>query len=287
MASAISTGTSVAPVAVPTAAITPPVYKNPQYSVSEVVLTFFKEQVKNLAKAGSYIAFWTTEALPDLPKNVTKFNHTLRDFKNFISATEIPEKLYTVLGSASTLATDLADRVNGAASATWEKVGTASRKVFKDTMSLIGSTADGIDFTSLFVPISKDTLRWISGINFAATIGFAGNGVIEQVQNLSGMDKINPKRTSLYLLNGARDVSYLALGVIGFTSFVTATPLVPWVIVACLTSGLSFTIGSYFYEKTADPENKGKNLNPAIVVENLVKQRNYEQRLAQAAAATI
>lgn len=253
--------------------IAPPVPKPAEYSITDLVLTFFKERVKDLAKAGSYLAFWTTEAMPNLPNSVTKFNYMLRDFKNFVSATEIPDKLNTLAGSVTTLATDLT-------SGTWGKVGLAARKAFKDTMSLINSSADTIDFTSLFVPISKETLRWVTGINFAATLGFSGTGAIEQIQNISGMNKIDPKRTTFYLINLARDVSYVALGVIGLACIVTATPMIPWVIVACLTSGLSFTIGSYFYERIFDPENKGKNLNPNVVVENYVNQRNYQQRLA-------
>jgi hypothetical protein len=251
----------------------PPVPKPAEYLVVDLVLTFFKEKVKDLAKAGSYLAFWTTEAIPDLPPNVTKFNFMLRDFKNFVSATEVPEKLHTLAGSVTTLASDLT-------LGTCEKVGTTFRKVFKDTMGLINSTADSIEFAKLFIPISQETLRWVSGINFAATIGFSGNGAVEQIQNINGMNNIDPKRTTFYLINLARDVSYIALGVIGLSFIVTATPMVPWMIVACLTSGLTFSIGSYFYERIVDPENKGKNLNPAVVVENYINQRNYERRLA-------
>jgi hypothetical protein len=260
MTSAISSITSAASVPRPA-----------EYSITDLALTFIKERGKDIAKAGSYLAFWATQAIPDLPPNVTKFNFLLKDFKNFISVTEIPEKLCTLSGSVSNIITDLP-------SATMGKVGTAARKVFKDTMSLINSTADTIDFASLFVPICKETLRWVSGINCAATAGFAGNGIIEQIQNINGMSKIDPKRTAFYLINLARDVSYLAVGVIGLASVLTIAPVAPWMIVSCLTSGLSFSIGSYFYERLVDPENKGKNLNPAIVVENQINQRNYAQR---------
>jgi hypothetical protein len=271
MTSATSAITSAA---LSTTAVTtaPPVIPA-EYSITDLVLAFFKEKVKEIAKAGSYLAFWTTEAIPDLPQNVTKFNFLLRDFKNFISTTEIPEKLHTLSGSVTTLLTDLS-------SATMEKVGTAARKVFKDTMSLINSTGDGIDFASLFIPISKEALRWVTGINLAATLGFAGNGAVEQIQNISGMTKIDTKRTAFYLINLARDTSYVALAVIGLGFVLTGTAMVPWMIVTCLTSGLTFSIGSYFYERLVDPENNGKNLNPAIVVKNHVNQRNYERRFA-------
>lgn len=254
--------------------ITPPILKPTEYTMTDLISAFFKERVKDIAKIGAYLAYWTTEAIPNLPPNVTKFNSVLKEFKNFVSATEVPEKLQTWGGSVTAFVANLSGE-------TMEKVGTAARKVFKDTMSLLGSATDGIDFASLFIPMCKETLRWVSGISLVATLGGAGNGAIEQLQNINGMDKIDPKRTTFYLINLARDVSYIALGIIGFSFFFAVTPTVPWMIVACATSGLAFSIGGYFYERIVDPENKGKNLNPAIVVENHVNQRNYEQRLAE------
>lgn len=271
MTSAVSSTTPVSlTVATANAAFIP---KPDNYSVTDLVLGSFKEKAKDVAKVGSCLIFWVAEAVPGLPSNVTKFNTTLRDFKNFISVTEIPEKLYKLSGSLNILTADLTGKFNGAAEATWMKVGNSARKAFSDTAGLINNTADAIDFTNLFIPISKETLRWVSGINFAATLGFAGNDAVEQIENINRQETISPKRTTLYLINLARDVSYVALGVIGLTFILTSTPIVPWMIVACSTSGLLFSISSYFYEKMVDPENKGKNLNPAIVVENLVNQR--------------
>ncbi len=246
--------------------LAPPVPKPAEYSIPDLVLTFFKEKFKDLAKTGSYIAFWATEAIPDLPKNVTQFNTTLRDFKNFVSMTELPQKMY-----------EFGTSLQKATAATAEKIGSASREVFKNSMALVNTVADSIDFVHVFVPISKEVMRWVSGINFAATIGFAGNGVIEQVQHIQGTKVADPKKTMFHMINIARDTSYLVLGVMGLGFILTSTPLVPWMIVACLTSGLTFSIGSYFYERIYDPENKGKNLNPAIVVENQANQRNYER----------
>ncbi len=283
MASTIS-ATSLVATATPTT-MAPPVHKTEEYTIPDLVLTFFKEKAKDLAKAGAYLAFWATEAIPDLPKSVTTFNTTLRDFKNFVSMTEIPQKLYELGGSVVKLTHSASEKFNGAATATWEKVGTVSREVFKNTMAMINASADTIDFVHLFVPISKEIMRWVSGINFAATIGFAGNGTIEQLQHINKMTTIDTVRTGFHLINAARDVSYLVLGVLGLGFVVTATPIVPWMIVACLTSGLTLSIGSYFYEKMFDPEHKGKNLNPNIVIENQVNQRNYERRMAATTVA--
>src|ERR1700722_3660162 len=252
-ATAIPTTPPAAVIASASTPRTPPVPKEEKHTISSLALTFFKEKAKDVAKIGSYSAFWVTEAIPNLPPQVTKFNHTLRDFKNFVSATEIPEKGCNVIQAVKELI-----------SSTTDEAGQAARKVFKETMSFINATADGIDFAHVFVPIRKDVMRWISGVNFAATIGGSANGAIEQVENIKKMPTIDTKKTTLYLLNLARDISYLVLGIIGLTFVVTATPFIPWMIVACLTSGLTFTLGGYFYERLVDPEHKGKNLNPAI-----------------------
>lgn len=275
----MATSTSSTSTVAVTRALAPPTPKPEEYTIADLVLTFFKEKAKDLAKAGSYIAFWATEAVPSLPQSVRTFNTTLRDFKNFVSMTEVPQKLYELGGSVKVLTATLTERTYDAASAAMAKVATASREVFKNSMALINATADSIDFVHLFVPISKEVMRWVSGINFAATIGFAGNGVVEQLQHIQSTKAIDPKKIIFHMINVARDTSYLVLGVIGLGFVVTATPLVPWMIVACLTSGLTFSIGSYFYEKIIDPENKGKNLNPAIVIENQVNQRKYERAI--------
>lgn len=256
-----------------TTPVQPVRFKPEEYTVTDVVLAFFKEKAKDIAKAGSYIAFWTTEAIPDLPKNVTKFNTTLRDFKNFIGATEVPVKLYDLSRSVVALGQSVTGMFTGAAEATLGKVGIAFRKAFKDTTSAIMSVGDTIEFSRLFIPINKEVMRWVSGINFAALIGFAGTGVIEQMEKFADNTSCDQKKMINNMINIARDASYLALGVIGFSCFVMGTPIIPWTIVACLTSGLTFSIGSFFYEKLVDPEQKGKNLNPIAVVENVVEQR--------------
>jgi len=279
MTSATSSTTNVATQPLPA----PPTPKPAQYTISDLVLTFFKEKVKDLAKAGAYIAFWATQAVPDLPKSVTTFNTALRDFKNFVSMTELPQKLYELGGSVTKFTASLADKFQNAAAPTWDKVATTGREFFKNSMAMVNTVADSIDFVNVFVPISKEVMKWVSGINFTATIGYAGNGIAEQVQNINGMKTIDPKRTVFHMINIARDTSYFVLGVIGLGFVISGTPLVPWMIVACLTSGLAFSTGSYFYEKIYDPEKKGKDLNPAVLVENQSNQRNYERSRAAAA----
>ncbi len=272
-------------------ALRPFVPKQEVYTWRDAVLTFFKEKAKDIAKTGSYLSFWAMRAVPSLPPSVTKYGSTLRDFKNFISVTEVPEKLHTWSHSVN----DLLFKKSTISSRSWGDVGTAARQVFKNSMSLINSAADTIDFTHLFVPLSQETLKRVSGINYAATLGFAGNSTIDQaqqihkmkIQDITKMTEVDTKKFVFHMINIARDVSYLVLGVIGLGFIITATPIVPWMIIACTTSGLTWTIGGYFYEKMVDPENKGKNLNPNIVIENIANKKKHEQqRLAQIAAAT-
>ena len=162
----------------------------------------------------------------------------------------------------------------GAADATWTKVADAGRKTFKDTTGLVNACCDGIDYGTKYIPIDKGAMTWIKGVNFASTLAGSGVAAGEQIYNIATTAQ-DPegKKLTLYLINLARDVSYVALGAIGLFFVVTATPIVPWMILACLTSGLALTIGGFFYERLVDPENKGKNLNPAAVVENVVAQR--------------
>jgi hypothetical protein len=170
------------------------------------------------------------------------------------------------------LCSDFTNQISGSATATWEKVGDACRKTFKDATGLTNGICDSIDFSTKYIQYDPEMLRWVKGIGFAATLGGSGVGAAEQMNNLS-KSWGDVKKSTLYVINLARDVSYVALGILGLSFILTATPMVTWMILACLTSGLTFTIGGYFYEKIVDPENKGKNLNPAAVVDNVVAQR--------------
>ena len=48
-------------------------------------------------------------------------------------------------------------------------------------------------------------------------------------------------------LDLAKYVSYVALGVINLVGFFLSIPIQPWIGLACLTSALVFTLGSYFH----------------------------------------
>jgi hypothetical protein len=249
-----------------------PVPKREEYSIVDIALTFIKEKPRDIVKALGYSTFWAGQVNPNLHPNVQNFSMSMGDVKNLLGAIEVPDKVNTLWGSFCGLCSDFTNQISGSATATWEKVGDACRKTFKDATGLTNGICDSIDFSTKYIQYDPEMLRWVKGIGFAATLGGSGVGAAEQMNNLS-KSWGDVKKSTLYVINLARDVSYVALGILGLSFILTATPMVTWMILACLTSGLTFTIGGYFYEKIVDPENKGKNLNPAAVVDNVVAQR--------------
>ena len=271
MTTAITAVTAATTTAAATTVFQP---KKEEYSVTDIFLELLKSKPRDIIKAFGYSTFWAGQAIPDLHPNVQHFSFYMGDVKNLLGAIEVPDKANTLWISLKGLWTDVTGLAAGNADATLCKVGAAARKAIKDTASLTNSVCDGIDFSTKYIQIEADVMRWIKGIGFTATLSGAVVGAGEQVQNLTKVQSAMDKEAILYMINLAREVSYVALGAIGLYFVISATPMVPWMILACLTSALSFTIGGFFYERIVDPENKGKNLNPAIVVENVVAQRN-------------
>lgn len=242
--------------------IPPPAYKKEEYTVTSAILKFFDEKAKDVAKALGYTSFWVGQAVPNSPPELRAFGSTMGEFKNFVSATEVPKKSLELWESFVGLWKSLTT-----ANGPWEKVNAAGLEVFKKSTAFTNAFVDSIDFSSRFVAINSEVMKWLKGLSFAATASSALNGVREQVNNISNAGN-NTSKTTLYMINGARDVSYAVLGLMGLGCTLTATPIVPWMMVACLTSGITWTTSSYFYEKLYDPEGKGKNLNPEIVIQN-------------------
>lgn len=258
-----------------TRAIPPPVYQNEQYSVAGVVLKFFDEKAKDVAKVLGYAGFWAGQAVPGLPPEVKSFSATMGEFKNFISATEVPKKTVEMVAAYRGLWNSM-NCSTGSGDQAWTALGEA----FKKTTGWINSVVDGVDFSSRFVAIDTEVMTWLKGTSFAATMGGAIKGASEQIEKISKALATETTKISFYAINLLRDTSYGLLGAKGLFCIVTATPMVPWVMVGLLTAGLTFTIGGYFYEKLYDPEGKGKNLDPEIVISNAMARRAYERRIA-------
>ena len=245
-------------------------YLPEEYTVAGVVLKFFEEKVKDVAKALGYTGFWLGQAIPNLPPEVKSFSGTMGDFKNFVSATEVPKKGAEMVSAYNALF---------AAIASANRVSEAANEAFKKTTAFVNSVVDGIDFGSRFVAINTTVMTWLKGVNFTATLGSAINGIREQIGNIS-KHYGETSKVHLYVLNGLRDLAYAAVGVQGLYSILTVTPVLPWLMVGCLTVGLTMTIGGYFYEKLCDPEGKGKNLNPEVVIRNSLARASHALRNA-------
>ena len=121
--SSVSSSSAVAPVA--------PKYRPEEYSIAGMVLKFFDEKAKDFSKVLSYTTFWVGEALPDMPSQAKRFSSTMGDFKNFISATEVPKKAMEAVTAVSALWAD--------------RTATAAREVFKKMTTLTNSVVDGIN----------------------------------------------------------------------------------------------------------------------------------------------
>ena len=174
--------------------------------------------------------------------------------------TEIPKKT-----------TELAHAISSFGSTA--DVSKASREVFKKTTGLTNSVVDSIEFGSRFIPIDSASMTCLKGVNYAATCGGALTGAYEQVQKYNDIKPGETSKTAYCAINFFRDISYASLGGYGVFCVLSATPIVPIVLMAMLTSGLSFTILGYFYEKLYDPENTGKNLNTDSLIRNYRAQQ--------------
>jgi hypothetical protein len=227
-----------------------PITANPvrRYTFGEVCLKFCDEKVKDIAKTFGYGSFWVAQAIPHAPIELKHFGTTMGEFKNFVSFTEIPKKTKELWEAAANW---------------WANAGQDStlRNVFKKGTSLTNSVVDSVDLSSRYVGIDAATMSTLKGINFAATCGGGVNGALEQAQNLYSKVEGETLKAAFYGINFLRDLTYGVFGGYGIYCIYTATPLIPWVMVGLLSTGLALTILGYFVEKLYDPERKGKNLN--------------------------
>jgi hypothetical protein len=249
--------------AVTTAAIPRPIYQNEHYTVADAILKFLAEKTKDVAKVLGYATFWWGQAQPGLPPEVKSFSVTMGEFKNFVSMTEVPQKTVAAIAAISALW----------ANKTWKALGDAFSKSAEWTNAFV----DGIDFGSRFVAIDTAVMTWLKGISFGATFGNSTKGAWENLQKMGRTAAAETTKTAFFTISFLRDMSYATLGAKGLFCIITATPMVPWIMVGLLTAGLTFTILGYFMERLYDPDNKSKNLNPDIVIANNLVRRRYEQ----------
>lgn len=268
----MSGSTSAASSRVATPRIHPPVYKPEEYTTAGIILKFFEEKTKDVAKALGYTGFWLGQAIPGLPPEVKSFSGTMGEIKNFASATEVPKKVVEAGQAYSALSEALATGV---------RVNEAGRKAVTKTTSLVNSVVDGVSLASRFAPIDTSAMEKLNALNSAAT--FVGSSVSSYEQQEKYQNAVAANETTkahFYGINFFRDATYAAVGAYGLGCFLTATAVVPWIMVGLLTAGLALTIWGYFYEKSYDPEGTGKNLNPDAVIANQIAKRQYQAQVA-------
>lgn len=249
----------------------PPI--NEKYSAVDIFFALFKQQPETIVKGLGYGTYWLGKVCT-VPSGISNFSLETVHFKNFLSAIKIPERSRELWKSFNGLWADWSNRASVATEETRKKIVKSTFKIIQKASNLTSSVCDAVDFSTKYVPsMDKGFLHGVKTASYTAT--FVGSGVSagEQIVNITTQQDPEGKKAAFYLLNLARDVSYVALGAIGLYGIITVTPIAPAIILACLTSGLSFGIGSFFYEKIKDPENKGTNLIPDAVVENVVQRR--------------
>lgn len=219
-------------------------YKHTNKDWETVVSEFLTTKKKEMARIFAYAAAWTSLAYKDdepMRQLYGRVSSFMGDVKNALSASEIPEK-----------AVHLGRQIDHFAHRpTFDK---GRKLLFKELAAITAPVCDTIDLFNKFVPINPDKMVGIKGLSLTTTFLSSGNDMIDQVQRISKMKEINPQRTALYLINIARDVSYIALSILALSGLVLGYVIAPWMILACLTSGLLFGIAGFFYEHIVNPE---------------------------------
>lgn len=214
-------------------------FPNTNKDFRTVCWEFLSTKQKDITRIFGCLAGWISIALPsDNPsgKLAGRVNGFMGNAKNLLSVMEIPDKAINLRKAVS----------NFIANPSFEG---ARQLVLKDLTGIIKPICEGIDLSNQFVPYTTDAMRAVKTVNSTATLIGAGKSVVEEVQKIHRMTKIDAQETTLHLINIARDVSYVAVAIIGLNSMILGFAAAPWMSLACLTSGLLFTIGGFFYDR--------------------------------------
>jgi len=248
--------------------------KSEKYTLLDLIFKVFEDRIVYITKTLSYALFWVGRTV-SLPSQATAFSDTMGDFKNIVSAAETPKKALEAWDS-------LKETVQVAGKKGVCAAGSAARKAMEKVSTLTNSVVDGIDFNQRFVPINAALMTTLKGISSVATLAGCGSEALREIKNIQGLKSEQKTQRNHHMLKLALFVSYAAIGVLGILAWTGAAVIAPWMFLACLTSGLTWSIGSFFYERLYDPEGKGKDLNPDIVIKNKI---TVESRAAAAPAA--
>lgn len=260
MANPIVAGQVRAPQRVPISSV----FRYQEKDPSDIFFSFFKEQVNDIAKGVSYATFWIVKALAPVPYQYKEFGNLMRDVKSFISITEIPDKLNKVITSAKEF---------------FENPSTPTGlTAVKDNMGLANSLLDSIELVGArkIVRLGKGPLEGVVALNHGATLVGSGISAYENVDKIDQAAPTDIQKVGLWLINLARDVSYVAMGAFGLFCFFAGFAATPVVMIACLTSALTFSIGGYFYDRIVNPEENPNYFDPKKLLASI---RNRNERI--------
>ncbi len=235
----------------------------------QIVLEFFKDKGKDIAKVIGYTCDWMNQLIPDMPSNVQVISLGAKNFKNFFSMLELPEKVSKFKNAVVALVSDTT-------LSTVQKV----RNFIKEGTGLFSAFSDTTELTSQVLPVGKEFLKSVKTLNLGSTFLGAGNSAIENMQKFAGTKADEQERQTLYLINTARDVSYFVFASYMLGCMAAGVSVVGMAVLGMLTSGLVFTIGGFFYERMVDPEKKGMNVPQAVI-------NNFKREVAQRRSAPV
>ena len=226
--------------------------------------------LKSVFRLTNATTFWAKYFNPSTPNGVSDLGGLAKQAKNLTSVFGLPQNLAKVVETArkfdiakpftstANLGADVCSLANGGCD-TAELVHTVVTPLPADLMEKVKAT----NYTATFLGSLKGTYDTVVKL-FKNATDIQKNEADKTAQNTSeaNYQKVKAKTTQQVtsnVLSLASKVSYLALGSLGIASLFT--PLAPAAIVACLTSGTIFGLGSFFYDRVVDPfDDKAKKL---------------------------
>ncbi len=225
-----------------------PPFENTNKDIGTIFKEFMDTQLKNIIKIFGYATGWTSIYLgkgDPTGELCGRISGHFQQAKRFATAMEIPAKTYEVgVAVEKLIKTPSLENM---------------RNLFLDKLtSLIDPVCNAIEFGNEYLPLEQGAFTAMKAVNYGSTFIGNTNGIVKEAEKMYGMPEFDTKKATLHLINIARNVSYVVLGAIGLASVFLGFAAMPWMFLACLTSGLTFTLGGFFYERLVYSE---KNLN--------------------------
>jgi hypothetical protein len=247
-------------------------------SFGQTVVDYLKEGkgMEAACKVVSYSNFWLNLSSAQTGyKPSAEYNsagHAASVSKNLMSALTLPGGLYDVANKVSKY------REIDASASVEESVNKseAAKSVVQGTLGLTSAPYDFSDFWDKAVgKISHVTKDLFGKIHFTVLSIFMAWKTKDEVacvqtnwdQSNKSANLDNDKSETLWqwvklgMVNTAKHVCYLALGILKMLSHFGGYPIPAWGYVACISAGLILGVGSHFYGKM-----NGLDKNPALAV---------------------